>query len=71
VVSTSVGAEGLPCRGGEQLLIADGPDAFAGAIARLLSSPELRTAIGRAGRAMYEEQFHWEAGWERLREAGV
>ncbi|MGH9674046.1 MAG: glycosyltransferase family 4 protein [Bryobacteraceae bacterium] len=71
VVSTSVGAEGLPARDGEHLLIADDAVTFAAAVSRLLASPELRREIGAAGRALYERQFTWEAGWEHLEKLGL
>src|SRR5262249_61814155 len=36
IVSTHIGAEGLPVRGGEELLLADDPPSFAAAVVRLL-----------------------------------
>ncbi|MEK7407772.1 MAG: glycosyltransferase [Acidobacteriota bacterium] len=39
VVSTTVGAEGLPARDGENILLADTPVAFAAAVSSLLSKP--------------------------------
>jgi glycosyltransferase involved in cell wall biosynthesis len=66
VVSTSIGAEGLPARAGEHLLLADDPQAFAEAVSHLLSNPSLRDQIGRAGRYLFECEFTWEAAWKRL-----
>lgn len=66
VVSTTVGAEGLPARDGEHLLLADGPEAFAEAVSSLLASPEDRARLGQAGRALYERHFTWEAAWREL-----
>ncbi|MBV8842931.1 MAG: glycosyltransferase [Bryobacterales bacterium] len=71
VVSTSIGAEGLCARDGEQLLIADDPEAFAAAIARLLAQPELRARLGSAGRAWYLDNFTWPVAWRRLEAAGI
>lgn len=71
VVSTSLGAEGLPVRSGEHLLLADSPEAFAGAVSRLLASPEERLRFGRAGRALYENRFTREQGWKELAKMGI
>jgi glycosyltransferase involved in cell wall biosynthesis len=70
VVSTTLGAEGLGARDGEHLLLADDADGFAAAILRLLHDRQLRERLGRAGRALYEEQFSWPAAWRKLDEAG-
>ena len=51
IVSTTVGAEGLDLRDGEEILIADEPTAFADAVIRLLTDSELRRRVGETGRA--------------------
>jgi polysaccharide biosynthesis protein PslH len=66
VVSTPLGAEGLPARTGEHLLLADDAPGFRDAISSLLANPVLRDRIGRAGRYMYEREFTWEAAWKCL-----
>jgi len=66
VVSTTVGAEGLPARHGENILLADTPESFASAVALLLESPVERSRIGRAGRELYERAFTWTAAWSAL-----
>jgi glycosyltransferase involved in cell wall biosynthesis len=66
VVSTSLGAAGLECRSGEQLLVADDPGSFQGAVSELLASPGRRREIGSAGRKFYEEHFTWPAAWRTL-----
>ncbi len=66
VVSTSLGAEGLPARDGENILLADDPSSFSGAVSRLLESPAERERIGRAGRDRYEREFTWESAWDML-----
>lgn len=60
VVSTSVGCEGLSVVSGKQLLIADHPEEFAQAVIMLLNNPEMRTALGNAGRALVETKYSWE-----------
>ena len=66
VVSTPIGAEGLPGRDGENLLLAEGGAAFASAVSRLLSFSTLRQELGRAGRLLLEREFTWEKAWEKL-----
>jgi polysaccharide biosynthesis protein PslH len=71
VVSTALGAEGLPVRSGEHLLSADTPGDFAAAVSSLLESKQLRDRIGAAGRELYLTQFTWETAWARLRALGI
>jgi len=59
VVSTAVGAEGLPLTPGEHFLQADEPAAFAAAVIRLAGDPVLRRRLGRAGRALVRERYSW------------
>ena len=59
VVSTALGAEGLPVVPGEHFVQADDPDAFAAAVVSLLHDRGRRTALGRAGRRLVEERFSW------------
>jgi len=60
VVSTSVGCEGLSVLPGKQLLVADHPEEFAQSVITLLNNPEMRTALGNAGRALVETKYSWE-----------
>ena len=60
VVSTVLGAEGLAVISGEHLLIADDPEAFADAVARLLRDQSERRRLGRAGRALVTERYQWD-----------
>ncbi len=66
VVSTTLGAEGLECRDGEHLILADAPDKFAEAVSRLLESPADRAGIGHAGRVLFEQSYTWSAAWTQL-----
>jgi glycosyltransferase involved in cell wall biosynthesis len=66
VVSTTVGAEGLPARDGHNLLLADGGAAFAQAVTRLLKCSTLRHSLGSAGRLLLEKDFTWDAAWKKL-----
>lgn len=66
VVSTTIGAEGLPARHGENLLLADGSRAFADAVSLLLTTPALRAKLGETGRTLFESEFTWETAWQKL-----
>lgn len=66
VVSTAIGAEGLPARHGENLLIADNARAFADAVSLLLTAPEIRARLGETGRALFESEFTWDRVWQKL-----
>ena len=59
VVSTRVGAEGLPIVPGEHYLQADSPADFTQAVVTLLKDPDRRRALGRAGRRLVEERYSW------------
>ena len=69
VVSTSIGAEGVQYRHGDNLLIGDDADTFAAAVLRLLREPELDECLGRAGRNTVETQYDWRkiyGAWEQV-----
>ncbi len=66
VVSTSIGAEGLPVRNEEHLLLADGANSFAAAVSRSLACKELRESLAASGRLLLEKEFTWEKAWARL-----
>ena len=68
IVSTTVGAEGLDLKDGEEIFIADEPTAFANAVIRLLTDSELRRRIGENGRARVERDYDWRSIGEKLHE---
>jgi sugar transferase (PEP-CTERM/EpsH1 system associated) len=59
IVSTTVGAEGLPVSDGLHLLLADTPEEFAHAVVRLLQNQTERARLGDAARHLVKEQFDW------------
>ena len=61
VVSTTVGAEGLPVTSGEHLLLADEPHTFARAVVSLLRGPDRRAQLEQAARALVVERYDWSA----------
>lgn len=66
VVSTTIGAEGLPAHGGENILIADSGPVFAAAVTRLLENADLRQQLGQSGRSLVEREFTWDVAWRKL-----
>ena len=59
VVSTSVGAEGLPVQAGENILLADTPGDFADSVVSLLRDPEERKRMGASARVLVQENYSW------------
>jgi polysaccharide biosynthesis protein PslH len=57
VVSTTIGAEGLPLQPGTHFLQADEPAQFAGEVTRLLENVDLRRSLGRAADAFVRENY--------------
>lgn len=66
LVSTTIGAEGLPLEHGHHLLIADDADAFAGAVLELLRDPSLADTMGRTAAAFVRENYSWERASEEF-----
>jgi sugar transferase (PEP-CTERM/EpsH1 system associated) len=61
VVSTSMGAEGLPVRHGDNIILADDPADFARQVVDLLRDPPRRQQLGHAARQLVEENYGWPA----------
>jgi len=61
VVSTAVGAEGLPVVDGTHLVLADGAQAFATAVLGVLRNVEGRRAIETAARQLVVARYDWSA----------
>jgi glycosyltransferase involved in cell wall biosynthesis len=61
VITTSIGAEGIPATHQENLLIADTPQAFAEAVSCCLGHPEECRRIGRQAAAFIREHYDEEA----------
>jgi polysaccharide biosynthesis protein PslH len=60
VVSTTIGAEGLPMVDGEHFISADSPAEMARAVVSLLRDPARRRALGSAGRELVEQRHSWQ-----------
>jgi glycosyltransferase involved in cell wall biosynthesis len=69
VVSTTIGAEGLPVEDGRHVVAADGEITFARAVVRLLGDRPLAEQLAREGRALVEERFSWPSAAARVEAA--
>ncbi len=69
IVSTAVGAEGLPLKNGEEIVLRDTPTEFANAVAELLTDKSRAKKIGAQAEKTVRENF----GWQRVIEifAGI
>ena len=61
VVSTTIGAEGLPVTPGRDIVLADEPAAFADAVVQLIRDREKRQSIERAARDLVVQKYDWAA----------
>jgi glycosyltransferase involved in cell wall biosynthesis len=59
IVSTRIGAEGLPVEDGRHLLLADEPESFARAVVGLLHDAPRAEALGKQGAMLVSEHFDW------------
>ena len=59
VVATTIGAEGLQYRPGDDILIADAPADFAAAVLAILSDAQLAKRLAAGGRAAVEQHYDW------------
>ena len=69
VVSTTLGAEGIDARDGEDILLADTPAAFARAVLSLLTDAALRERVRVNARRLVEHSYGWDrigAQWQDL-----
>lgn len=66
VVTTTIGAEGLPVTSGTHTLVVDEPRTFADAIVSLLRDTSRRQALERAARSLVMEHYDWSAVADEL-----
>ncbi|RPJ58460.1 MAG: glycosyltransferase [Dehalococcoidia bacterium] len=60
IVSTTVGAEGFPVVNGQELILADEPEAFAGAVLNLLNDPACCAKLATAGYTFARANYGWD-----------
>jgi glycosyltransferase involved in cell wall biosynthesis len=66
VVSTRLGAEGIPASDGENIILADKPDDFIKGIADLIGDTNLYQRIQNNARKLMEDRYAWDKGVARL-----
>ncbi len=66
VVSTNIGAEGLPVSHGEDIILADSPKAFADSVIALLQDQNRCDRIGQEARDLVVEGHSWAAVTDRF-----
>ena len=69
VVATGIGAEGIAAQHGTHLLLADTPEAFAGACALVLSDSALGAHLAKAARGLVESTYSHAVGVRAIRTA--
>ena len=60
IVSTSIGAEGLPVTNGMEILLADTPESFADDVVKLLKDRTLADDVGQRAAARVRKEFGWD-----------
>lgn len=65
MLSTTIGAEGIEVRDGENILVEDGVEDFASATLRILEEPELGERLRRSGREWVEQRYDWRRVYSR------
>jgi polysaccharide biosynthesis protein PslH len=68
IISTTIGAEGLPVRSERDLLLADTPADFASAVVRVLKDEQLASRLSHHAARMVREQFGWSGVAKRFAE---
>jgi sugar transferase (PEP-CTERM/EpsH1 system associated) len=66
VVSTTVGAEGLPLTNGVELLLADEPATFADAVVHVLTDGAYASELGQRAASVVREKYGWRQVTERF-----
>jgi glycosyltransferase involved in cell wall biosynthesis len=60
IVSTSIGAEGLPVENGKEIVLADTPETFADAVVQLIQQPNVAAETGQRAAAKVRQNFGWD-----------
>lgn len=67
VVSTSIGAEGIECRDGKNILLGDTPEAFAVKVLLLLNDEQKSKDIGQQARQFVCDHYDWNLIGQKLK----
>jgi glycosyltransferase involved in cell wall biosynthesis len=66
IVSTTIGAEGVEIRPGENIIIADDPDGYSEAIVNLLRNKQLANSLSENGRSWVVENYNWQRVYQKI-----
>ena len=66
IISTTIGAEGLPVTDGRELLLADTPESFAAAVVKVLQDRDIANALAKRAAALVRGEFGWQKVAERF-----
>ena len=66
IVSTAIGAEGLPVEHEKNILLAETPEEFSRECVRLLGDEGLRRRLGSEARSLVESKFTWSRAVDEL-----
>lgn len=61
MVTTPVGATGIPLLDGEHAWVRERDESFADAVVELLNAPDTRAALGERARSFIQQEFAWDA----------
>jgi len=68
IVSTSVGAEGISCTSGKDIMLGDSPEQFSNAISELLNNKQKAVQLGAEARKLIEKAYNNDKIAARLEE---
>jgi glycosyltransferase involved in cell wall biosynthesis len=66
IISTTIGAEGLPITDGRELLLADTPESFAVAAVKVLQDRDIASALAKRAATLVRGEFGWQKVAERF-----
>ena len=66
IISTSIGAEGLEVKSGQNILIADSAKEFSDAIVKILSDESLASRIKQNAFDLVQKKYSWDVVWDSL-----
>ena len=67
VVSTTIGAEGIECADGKNILLGDSPQDFADQVLFLLNNPQKSQEIGIVARKLVCDRYDWNTIGQKLK----
>ncbi len=66
IVSTTVGAEGIEHKDGQDILLKDTPEDFSNAVVTVMNDTALRQKLEKGGRNLVEAKYDWRAVTDKL-----